>query len=148
MPVERYKNQDSFSLVDDFFFFFFFFCSENLCYSTLPSTPFRIFIDRTMVLIKNGVICGCGSSCRWTVGFCWDNSEFHFWHFLFSFFFLFLMPLSCSLLLFVGSCKRIKDGRTETRILLYSNFISRFTILWCGMFSWTSRSSHISQTSC
>ena len=48
-----------------------------------------------------------------------------------------------------GSCKRIKDGRKETRIPLNSNFILEFmTILWCGMFSWTSKHCCSSQTRC
>ena len=54
------------------------------------------------------------------------------------------LPHSLFIFLFVcRSCKGIKDGRKKTRISLDSKFIWRFTILlWCEMFSWTSRNSH------
>ena len=46
------------------------------------------------------------------------NFEFHIW-----LLFLVLTPFTC-LLIVCGICKRIKDGRKETRIPLNSNFIS------------------------
>ena len=61
-----------------------------------------------------------------------------------SFFFF----LTCLLCLW-ESCKRIKDGKKKTRILLYSDFIlwfNNYSVL--KFFSCTSRSSHISQTRC
>ena len=68
-----------------------------------------------------------------------------------SFFFLLhsLVVIFLFLFLFLcRSCKRIKDGRKETRIPLNSNFIFRFTtILWWDMLSWTNRNSLVSQTS-
>ena len=60
-------------------------------------------------------------------------------------FFFFFLPYS----LVYGKCNRIEDGTKETRISLNSNFILGFmTILWYGMFSWTSRNSRISLTKC
>ena len=56
-----------------------------------------------------------------------------------------LLSRSTCLLFVCRSWKRIKDIRKKTRILLNSNFIwGLTTILCCGMFSWTSRNSHIS----
>ena len=59
--------------------------------------------------------------------------------------FLLLTPFTCGPLFVCGSCKRIKDGRKETSILLDSNFILGCTIFkkW---FSRNSRNSRISQT--
>ena len=64
-------------------------------------------------------------------------------------FFFSSYPLTCHLLLFVGSCKRIEDGKNETRKLLYSKLyfgVHDYSVV--GMFSWISRSSHVFQTRC
>ena len=56
-----------------------------------------------------------------------------------------LTPLICYLLFICESYKRIKDGKKKTRIPLDSNYILGFmTILWCRMFSWAGRNSHVS----
>ena len=65
------------------------------------------------------------------------NSEVHIW-------LLFLLiPFTC--LLSVEAMRELKTEGKRQGYLLDSNFIFGFmSIIWCGMFSWTSRNSHVS----
>ena len=109
----------------------------------LLSYPGYSFVGGVLPLCRDAVgVFYCLSRLgKLIVGFFWDDFKFHIWlRFLF-------MPFCCCLRLSVGSCKRMKDGRKETKILFNSNFILRFndySVVW--MFSCTSRNSRVSQT--
>ena len=71
-----------------------------------------------------------------------DDYDFRIW-----LLFLLLTPFISCLLLSMEGFKRSKNGKKETRISLKSHFILRpRTILWCKMFSCTSKNYRISQT--
>ena len=82
---------------------------------------------------------GVGCRCWWITGFNYDDFEFRIWLF-------FLTPFTCYL------WEAAREVRTEGKVEGYSytyNFIWGFTtVRWHWKFSWTSRCSCVSKTSC